>query len=126
MKAISRMLVFAILVASLTGCATGTGFRPGAGERVLDTTLKGVAVGAVGGLAIGVLGEVFGGGDDRRGVVYDQRGGYGGGYGHGGYGYGQYNSPAEARNARLYRQQQWEEEERRLDAIHAERYGRRR
>ena len=70
MKAISRMLVFAILVASLTGCATGTGFRPGAGERVLDTTLKGVAVGAVGGLAIGVLGEVFGGGDDRRGVVY--------------------------------------------------------
>ncbi len=117
---ISRVLVvLAFLALTTTGCATGTGFRPGAGERVLDTTLKGAIVGTVVGLGAGVLSEVFnGGGDDRRGVVVRD--------GHGHSGYGRYNSPAEAVNARRYRQQQWEEEERRLDAIHAGPYHHRR
>src|SRR3989338_9502834 len=125
MKAISRMLVFAVLVASVSGCATGTGFRPGAGERVLDTTLKGVAVGAVGGVAVGVLSEVFNGGDRGQDVVVAP-GGYGHGGGHDGWGHGGYNSPAEAVNARRYRAMQRDEEARRQEAIWAERYGYRR
>lgn len=117
MKKFVVFAVFALLVASLSGCVSSTGFRPGAAERVLDTTLKGVAVGAVGGLAVGVISEVFGGGDDRgRGGVFVP-----GGYGHGGY-----NSPAEFENAWHYRADQRDEERRRQEAIRAERYGYRR
>ena len=119
MKRIVLFAVFSVFAASVSGCATGGRggiFSPGAGERIIDTTLKGAIVGTVVGAGVGVLGEVFnGGGSDHRGGGVFVPGG------HSGY----YNSPAEAVNARRYRQQQWEEEERRLDAIHEERYHRR-
>ena len=118
MKAISRVLMVLAVLVLTAGCATSTGFAPGAGGRILDTTLKGALVGTVVGAGVGVLGEVFGGGDDHRGRngVFAP-----GGYGHGGYDYGRYNSPAEAVNARRYRAMQREEEARRQEAIWAER-----
>lgn len=122
MKRIFAVAGMFVLVASLSGCATNPGgslFTPGSGERIIKTTVGGAAVGAAGGLFLGVLGEMFNGGGEHRGGVVAP--GYGPGYGHGGY----YNSPAEAENAWRYRQQQHEEERRRQEAIWRERYYRR-
>lgn len=128
MKKILVFAGFAVLVASLSGCATGGRggiFAPGAGERILETTAKGAITGAVIGGGVGILSEVFGGGDERgRGGVFvpGGYGGYDGGHGHG----GGYNSRAEAVNARRYRAAQRDEERRRQEAIWRERYGRHR
>lgn len=130
MKKILVLAVFAVLGASLSGCATrGSLFNAGSGERILETAVAGTVVGA----GVGVLAEIFGGGDRDRDVVVARNGhGNGGGwYGGGcrscGYEYDrQYNSwYAAGESARRNDHFQRQEESRRLDEIRSERAGNR-